>query len=146
MCCVLIQFRRVLPDRLPKLKRMEQALPAHIAGMKDCSGISEKALADLPGLPSVRRHIHGHVNHYRSADDVVPGDAAPDSAVVGIGPVVAHCKITIVRYVIRKFDVGVTGRRASGRRGLSEYEGVRLIEFLAGDVNGAVAQVDGVTG
>ena len=125
---------------------MEQSFPAHNAGMQDCSGVSEKALADLAGLPGVRRHIQRHVNHYGSANYVVPGNAAPGSAVVGIGAVVAHREITIVRYVIRKFDIGVAGRRASGRRGLSESDGVRLIGFLAVDVDSAVAQVDRVAG
>ena len=123
---------------------MEQSLPAHSARMKDCSGVSEKTLADLPGLPGVRRSIQRHVNHYGRADDVVPGDAAPESAVIGIGTVVAHCEIAIVRYVEWKFDIGVAAWRASGRRGLSEADSVRLIEFSAVDVDGAVAQVDRV--
>jgi len=91
----------------------------HNSGMKDCSGVSEEALADLAGLPGVRRHIQRHVSHYGRADYVVPGDAASDSAVIGIGAVVAHREITIVRYLIRKFDVSVAGRRASGRRRLT---------------------------
>src|SRR3979490_3493455 len=115
---------------------MEQTLRAHSARMKDCSGVSEKTLADLPGLPGVRRSIQRHVNHYGSANYVVPGNAAPGSAVVGIGAVVAHRKITIVRYLEWKFDVGVAAWRASGRRGLSEADSVRLIEFSAVDVDG----------
>src|SRR5258706_16306509 len=40
---------RVLPSPARELKRMEHSLPAHIAGMKDCSGISEKRSRIWPG-------------------------------------------------------------------------------------------------
>src|SRR5450432_389374 len=94
------------------------------------AGVSEKTLARLAGFPGVGRHIEGHVDHHRRANDVVARNAAPEAAIVGIGAIVTHREITIVRNVIGKLDVGLAWRRASGRRRLGWSDRITLGKFL----------------
>src|SRR5215467_8646918 len=75
---------------LRQLKGAEEALPAHRAGMQDGVRIGVEALANMTGLPGILRNIERHIDHDRSADDVVSRDRAPEAAVVRIGPIVAH--------------------------------------------------------
>src|ERR1035438_4653171 len=113
---------------------MKKPPPAYFARVQDGARVREKTLADLPRFPSVGRYVERHINHDRRSDNVVARNATPKAAVIRIGTVIAHRKITIVRHVIRKLDVGITRRCTSRRSRFTRTDGVILVEFLAIDV------------
>ena len=51
-------------SRARKLKRLEQAPPAHQARMQQGVGIGVEALAKLARLPGVLRRLDGHIDHH----------------------------------------------------------------------------------
>src|SRR5258708_15712650 len=87
------------------LKSPEQSLPAHQARMHQRVRISKETLANLAGLPSVRRNIERHIYHYRRADNVFARHGAPEAAVIRIPTIVAHHEIRIVRNFERLVQV-----------------------------------------
>src|ERR1700751_889640 len=97
--------------------------------------VGQESFANLAGLPGILRHVERHVNHDRRTDDVVARNAAPETAVVRVGTVVAHREITIVGNLVWKLDVGVAGRRASRRGWVARADRIRFFEFLAVDVH-----------
>src|ERR1700722_14266147 len=78
-------------------KRVKQSPPTYFAGMQNGAGIREKTFANLAGFPGIGGHIERHVNHHWRADNVFARNAAPEAAIVGVGAVVAHREIAIVR-------------------------------------------------
>src|SRR6266436_9753112 len=77
------------------LKCTEQSFPANQAGVHQRVRVGEKSLANLAGLPGVRRNVERHIDHHRRSDDVVARHAAPKTAVVRVAAIVAHHKITV---------------------------------------------------
>src|ERR1700676_5504854 len=88
------QLYFVLPGTI-SLKSPEQSLPAHQAWMHQRVRIRKEALANLPGLPCVRRNIEGHVDHDGRADNVFARHGTPEAAVIGVPAVVAHHEIRV---------------------------------------------------
>src|SRR5580704_18518788 len=113
--------------------------------MENRARIRQKSLANLPRLPSIGRHIQRHINHYRRPNNVLPRHAAPKSAVVRIRPIVTHRKITIVRNLVRKLDVRVTGWRTSGRSRLAWPNRVILHLLLPIHVNRPAVNIDDIS-
>src|SRR6266851_10450565 len=114
--------------------------------MNQRAGIRKKSFANLAGLPGTGGHVERHIDHDRSTDDVIARDAAPEAAIVGIGAVVTHGEITVVRDAVRKAKIGVAGGSGTRRRRLTGADGVGLVEFLSVDPDGTAAQFDGVAG
>src|ERR1700740_1421461 len=116
---------------------MEEAPPAHDAGMQEGVGVGEEALANRAGFPGVLRSVERHVNHHRSANDVAARDAAPEAAVERVAAVITQGEITILRNVVRESYVLVRRKlpRGSGHGGAGR---VLLDEHAAVDPDGAV--------
>src|SRR5689334_1689636 len=76
---------------------MKQAPPTNSAGMKDAVDVCRETRAEISGLPSAFRRVDRHVNHNRSADNVLPRDAAPVTRVERILTIVSHGEITMGR-------------------------------------------------
>src|ERR1700720_4431763 len=114
---------------------MENALPAHCFWMYQHVGVGEKAVGNMARLPGVGVCVYGHVDHHRSADEVLPGNTTPEAAVVGISPIVAQRKITIVGNAVREGDIYPTTLRVSGRRRFGGTCGVVLFKLLSIDPN-----------
>ena len=95
---------------------MEYALPSHSGWMYQHVGVGEKTVDDVAWLPCVRVRLYGHVDHHRSADEVFPGNAAPEAAVVRISSIVAQRKITFIGNAVWEDDIDSTALRISGRR------------------------------
>src|SRR5579863_10599500 len=107
-------------------KRPKEPLPANLAGMEERPRVRHESFANLARFPGIRPHVKRHINHHRCADDVFPRHTAPEAAVIGIRPVVAHREVTIVRNLVRIFDVGVTGWRTAWWRRLARSNRVTL--------------------
>src|SRR5262249_47563075 len=116
------------------LERMKNALPAHDTGVQDGIRIGKKTFAYLPRLPGFGRYVERHVNDYRRTDDVTARDWAPETAVVGISPIVTHHEIMIRGNFVRGVQFVRLGRAT----------GVFLDEPYPIDPNGAIVNVDGV--
>src|SRR5438309_7615125 len=114
----------------------ENPVPAHDSGMQEGIRVGKKPLANLSWLPSLRRSIQRHVNPDRRSDNVVSRDAAPEAAVVGISPIVGHHEVTVRG---NRVGHGLVIRLAAARS-------VLFGEFLAVDPDGAIVNVDGVSG
>src|SRR5581483_10219274 len=91
-------------------KRAKDASPANHAWVQHGIDIGVDAFADLAGLPGIRRNIERHINQDRSANDVFARDNAPETAVVGIGAVIAHDEIRIGRDFERAMEIVRFGR------------------------------------
>src|SRR5260370_26038712 len=119
-----------------RLKSPEQSLPAYQARMHQRVRVRKESLANLPGLPSVRGNIEGHVYHHRRADNVFARDTAPKPAVVGIAAIVAHHEITVVRNFVQLAQIVRIG--AAGSLSFSEafamcpHPPVRVFEWMSG--------------
>src|ERR1700733_9730867 len=99
------------------LKDVEDALPTHRSWMDQHVGVGKETVDNVAWLPSFRVRIQRHVDHHRSADEVLPGNATPEAAVVRICSIVAHREITIVGNAIREYDIDSTALRVSRRCG-----------------------------
>ena len=67
--------------------------------------IGEKALAYI-AVPGISGRINRHVDRYRCAENLAPGNAAPVSAVVGVISAIAHYEVLMARNVRRRMAVG----------------------------------------
>src|SRR5216683_762744 len=94
--------------------------------------ISKKALTNVAGSPRAAGRVHGHVNHNRSADNVLAGNTTHKTTVEGILTVVAHHKIAIGRNFVRALHVVTLGPAL----------GVTFVKPLAIDPNSAVADIE----
>src|SRR5260370_38489205 len=83
------------------LKGPERSLPAHQARMHQRVRVRKEALANLAGLPSVRRNVERHAYHHWRANNVFARHTTPKPAVVGIAAIVAHYEITVVPNFVR---------------------------------------------
>src|SRR5260370_25335173 len=88
-------------DAQSKLKSPEQSLPAHQSRMHERIRVGTEALANLAGLPGVRRVVERHIYHHRRSNNILAWNAAPEPAVVGIAAIVAHHEIAVVRNIVR---------------------------------------------
>ena len=89
-------FKHELQHKPSGSERPEQASPAHGAWMDDGIRIGIKSFANLSGLPSLLPDVERHIDHHRRSDNVVPRNAAPETAIVGIAAIVSHYKIAFV--------------------------------------------------
>src|SRR6266436_3599715 len=94
--------------------------------------ISKKALTNVAGSPRAAGRVHGHVNHNRSADNVLAGNTTHKTTVEGILTVVAHHKIAIGRNFVRALHIVTLGPAL----------GVTFVKPLAIDPNSAVADIE----
>ena len=118
---------------------MEDALPSHGGWMYQHVGVGEKTVDDVAGLPCVRIRVYRHVDHHRSADEVFPGNTAPEAAVVGISSIVAQRKITFIGNAVRELDIDSTALRVSRGRWFSRTQGVIFFKLLSIDPNISVS-------
>src|SRR5579863_1661224 len=89
------------------LEKMKESFPADAAGMDEHRGIGLEALGQVAGLPRLRARltgvfgrVNGKINHHRHAHQIVARDESPIAAVVGIGAIIPHYKITFGRDMI----------------------------------------------
>src|SRR5437879_7806036 len=118
------------------LKSPEQSLPANQARMHQRVRVGKKALANLPGLPSVWGNIERHIYHHGRADNVVARHGAPEAAVIGVSAVVAHHEIRIVwnfEWLLQVVGIGAA-------------DGVIFLQFLTVYPDGAVVDLNRVSG
>src|SRR5271154_501284 len=114
--------------------------------MQKCVGVSKKTLTNLAGLPRFRRGFQRHVDHHRSADQILARHAAPKAAVHRVAAVVAHDEITMVGDHIRILYVGSANGILAGRSGLAGSRSIGLDESLAVNPHRAVANIQGFAG
>src|SRR5579871_1662691 len=126
---------------------MKQAPPTNGAGMEDAIDVGRESRAKIAGLPGIVGRVERHIDHDGSADDVLPRHATPEAGIERILAVVAHCEITILRNLVWKdfFLAGEGSFVGTGWRRKRWTSGVRLLEALAVDPDGAIAHIDKVT-
>jgi len=101
------------------LKKSEQSFPAYQAGVHQRIRVGEKSLANLAGLPGVRRNVERHIDHHRRSDNVVARHAAPKTAVVRVARLSPIQKITVGGHcegLAQVVGLGASGSVVSLRR------------------------------
>src|ERR1700732_3912383 len=96
-------------------------------------GIGYKPVNNVARLPGVGVRIQRHVDHDRGADEVFPGNTAPEAAVVRISSIVTQRKITVAGNTVREGDIYSPALRVSGWCGISGTQGVIFFKSLSID-------------
>src|SRR5579871_1590066 len=130
------------------LEKVEDPAPAYLAGMDNRIGINRDSIEYGAGTPGLARRINRHINHYGRADDVIARNAADESAVERILPVVSHQEIAIFGDGEWK-ERGLTNGLLDKRQRIAWFgysDGVVFVQHVAVDVDVAVVNVNRFAG
>src|SRR5271168_4730198 len=96
--------------------------------MKERVGVGRDTVADAARFRLPVRRIDRHIDHDRSADNVVAGDAADEAAIQRIAAIVAHDEETVRRNGVGK-DVFLAFESPAEKKWLAWFRGADGVVF-----------------